>query len=276
MFTKISEILNTFSSQWALILSNGKVVDTNADNALLRKMVKVLKTIINDIEIDNVFIVDKLIIFRISFSLFVFVYGNPSKKIVKEKFSRIASLYEETLQDQDNSLVSDSSEIEIKLIAFSMALNAGPTPIAHIPDDFEDDSVFKVCMKTMLLLQIESEGANKTMISFQPFIDLNSIGLICLFQIDDLDARGEAYDAAITVLIDYESRALLYDNYTYIEKVLIQSKNQILNEYDNNSKDYRGVLKDLRNRINHITLNDVEREDIRYDMIKQIKKLTNL
>ena len=77
MIVKISKILNSICSQWALILSNGKIIETslNDKNFGKIKILRILKAVINEMEIGSVIIVENLIIYRLTFDFFIFLGG---------------------------------------------------------------------------------------------------------------------------------------------------------------------------------------------------------
>jgi hypothetical protein len=281
MIAKISEILNSISTLWSLLLSNGRIVACSdalsLENNTLVNIVKILRTIVNDIDIGTIYIVKELIIFRVSFNLFVFVKGTISKNVLRVKFKKIHSIYKNYQQEG----IIEASEIEkksvdIKLILFSMALDVGPHPIFYYPPNFNSELAFKISMKSMLLLQIETEGAKKDMISFQPFVNLDALGIVLTFQIEDSKARGGAYDSALTILIDYKSRALIYEKYSQVEIMINHAKEYLLKEYYIGNENYGYVLTNLKKNLSKITFEALKGEDLKDEMIEQIKKLINV
>jgi len=274
MILEITQILNSLSPKWAFFLSDGKVIRSTLEDDQLGKMLRVLKTVINEIEVGNVFIVKNLVIYRITFNFFIFILKKGDRPKIKEKLTQITRKYKDYLEEEFDKLAG-VKEIKVNLVLLSMGLAEGPAPIIYIPPEFDEGLVLKVCMKSMLLLTMEGEGANKDMLSFQPYVELDSLGLVFIFQIEDSQARGGAYDAALTILVDYEDRALVYENYGKIETFLKQSKERILRAYQSD-KNYAEVLEDLRVKVSDINFETVREEDIKTEMMEQIKKLTKL
>ena len=92
MRPEISNILETISPKWALLLSNGKVISSKLDGKVLGKMVLILRAIINDVEVGNIVLIKDLIIFRITYELFIFIIiEDVSKDVIVKKCNEIYS-----------------------------------------------------------------------------------------------------------------------------------------------------------------------------------------
>ncbi len=276
MIIKISKILNSICSQWALILSNGKIIETSLDDKNFGriKILRILKTVINDMEIGSVIIVRNLIIFRLTFDFFIFLVGEVPRTVLKNKFNEISAAYKADIMYKFDKK-KRTKKVKINSVIFSMALDEGPVPIYYLPEDFDDNDAFKISMKSLLLLSVESSGASSEMISFQPYIDLNSLGIVYLFQIIDSKARGGAYDSAITVLVNYKYRGVIYENYDLVEKTLRDAKERFIEEY-NSGKDYKRIIETTLENLDNVSFENVKREDIKTEMIEQVKKLAKL
>ncbi|MFX1338406.1 MAG: hypothetical protein ACFFDK_07340 [Promethearchaeota archaeon] len=268
--------MNSICSQWALILSNGKIIETSLEDKNLGriKILRILKAVLNDMEIGSVIIIKNLVIFRLTFDFFIFLVGEIPRTILRQKFNEISSAYKADIKQKFDKK-NRSKNIKIRSVTFSMALEDGPVPIYYFPENFDDNEAFKVAMKSLLLLSVESSGASRDMISFQPYIDLNSLGIVYLFQIENLNARGGAYDSAITVLVDYKYRGVIYENYNLIEKTLREAKDQFVKEY-NSRKNYKKIIESTLENLDTVSFENIEREDIQDEMIEQIKKLAKL
>ena len=224
MIDKITDILNSFSSKWACLLSNGTIVKTTLPDQSLAKSrtLRILKRIIPETRVGSHIFYSDLVVYRPTADFFIFVIGRYPGSLVKEKFEKITRLYKGI--DKEYKKETKSYEVKLKLVLFSMNLDDGPTPIFYIPKNFDDAVLYKVCMKSMLALSIEKEGVTKSMVSFQPFVDIESLGIVYTFQFEEEKARGGAYDCAITVLVDYKYRALIYESYDLIEVALKEIK----------------------------------------------------
>ena len=276
MILKISNILNSICSQWALILSNGKIIETSLEDKNLGKIkiLRILKAVINDMEIGSVIIIKNLVIFRLTFDFFIFLVGEIPRTILKQKFNEISAACKADIKHKFD-IKNRSKNIKIKSVIFSMALDEGPIPIYYFPENFDDNDALKVAMKSLLLLSVESSGASSDMISFQPYIDLNSLGIVYLFQIEDVNARGGAYDSAITVLVNYKYRGIIYENYSLVEKTLREAKEQFIKEY-NSEKNYKKIIESTLENLGTVSFENIEQEDIKAEMIEQVKKLAKL
>ena len=127
----------------------------------------------------------------------------------------------------------------------------------------------------MLALSIEKEGATKSMVSFQPFVDIKSLGIVYTFQFEDEKARGGAYDCAITVLVDYKYRALIYESYESIEIAFKEMEKELIAEYWS-SKKYMDIFdKILRKYFKNVSFETVEPVDLKDEMMDEIKKLAS-
>ncbi|MFX1257852.1 MAG: hypothetical protein ACFFAN_08335 [Promethearchaeota archaeon] len=274
MIDKISIILNSISPKWACVLSNGTIVETTLGDKSLGKVIRILKSIINKTSVKSVVIFNDLVIYRPTFDFFIFIMGRIPRNVIKEKFAEISLMYKDI--DQEYKKKTKIKKIEVELILFSMSMEEGPKPIYYIPNEYDEDLAFKICMKSMLLLSVESRGATNVMISILPFVDLEALGIVYTFQIIDNKARGGAYDSAIIILVDYKFRALIYEKYLLIEKHLNNTKEKLIEEYFSPKKEYKKLLNALRENLNKITFESIESEDIKAEMMEEIKKLTKL
>ena len=276
MIDKITQVLNSFSKKWACLLSNGTIVETTLpDQSFAKtKTLRILKKVIQETEAGSVVFYSDLVVYRPTTDFFIFVIGRYPRNTVKEKFAEISRMYKGI--DKEYKKETRSYEVKLKLVLFSMNLDEGPTPIFYMPKSFDDAILYKVCMKSMLALSIEKEGAVKSMVSFQPFVDIKSLGIVYTFQIEDEKARGGAYDCAITVLVDYKYRALIYESYELIEKAFKEMEKEVEAEYWS-TKDYKSIFNTiLKKYFSNVTFETVEPVNLKEEMMDEIKKLARL
>lgn len=280
MIEGLTKILSGLSNQWACLLSNGYIIQCSIEDeqSSLEKLIQILRLVINEIEVGSVILVRDLTIYRITFNFFIFLKGQVGKNILKEGLLSIKNKYkteiEHSFQDKQ-----EIDKIKPNLVLFSMGLGEGPAPIEHVSSlDYSSEDLLKISMKTLLLLSVESEGASKSMISFQPYVEFDSLGIVILFQIKDENARGGAYDSAITLLVDYSLRAIIYDHYKRIETLLIGARDRIIDAYHTQGKDkYGSILTSLKEQLKSITFERKEKSmDLKEEMMQQIKKLAQL
>ena len=275
MIDKITQILNSFSKKWACLLSNGTIVATTLPDQSLAKSrtLRILKRIIPETQVGSHIFYSDLVVYRPTTDFFIFVIGRYPRNMVKERFSEISRMYKGI--DKEYKKETKSYDVKLKLVLFSMNLDEGPTPIFYMPKSFDDAILYKVCMKSMLALSIEKEGATKSMVSFQPFVDIKSLGIVYTFQFEDEQARGGAYDCAITILVDYKYRALIYESYEAIEIAFKELKNEIIAEYWS-TKRYKNIFdKILRKYFKNASFESVEPVDLKDEMMEEIKKLAS-
>jgi hypothetical protein len=276
MIIEISQVLNSFSTKWACLLSNGTIVETTLKDESIGKtrILRLLKKILPETQVGSVLFYSDLVVFRPTNDFVIFVMGRFPRNIVKEKFTEITQLYKRIDKEYKREKKYDAAKL--KLILFSMSLEEGPEPIFHIPKKFDEHMIYKICMKSMLTLSIEKGGATKSMISFQPFAELDSLGIIYTFHIKDKKARGGEYDCAITVLVGYEYRAIIYENYDLIERALKEIEKEIIKEY-RTSKNYKKPIDAVLNKyFQNVSFETVEAADIKDEMLDEIKKLVKL
>ena len=63
----------------------------------------------------------------------------------------------------------------------------------------------------MLTLAGEWSGATQNVVAYRPLIKEGYLGVILLFDIPYQKAHGNAYDAALTLIVDYRDRAFVYE-----------------------------------------------------------------
>ncbi len=284
MYSEISEVLNSVSREWAFVSSMGEVYTTatTLEVRTLGKALRILKAVINDCDVGNIIIATNLYIYRITFNVFIFVFGTIPKDEIKTKFITITNNYKNFLEKSGKIKENGGKKKEkfkgkvpINLILFSMALEEGPTPVYCLPENYDKEKLLKVSMKGLLLLSVESDGAKKDMVSFQPYIDLDSLGIVYVYQIEDKNARGGAYDSALTILVDYKYRAIVYENYNDIERILNETKKKVIYEFYS-GKDYKNPLKYLEQHLAILDFTTIREEDIRSEMMQTIKELAKL
>jgi len=279
MINEITKILQSFTSKWICLLTNGTIISTSLDDNSLNKIktLSLLKRIIsnpNANAVGSVVFFSDLIIYRPTEDFFIFLIGRYTRNIIKEKLTEISQMYEKL--DKEFKKQTKSKKFEIKLALFSMVGENGPESTFYYPHNFNQDEIIKISTKSLLTLLVEHEGAKTDMISFLPFIDIDSLGIIYLFQIKDSKARGGSYDSAITILVDYKFRAIIYENYKLLEKALKEVKDGFEKEYYT-TKDYKMIIdKVLKKHFRKISFETVEVLDIKDEMMEEIKKLATL
>ena len=132
-------------------------------------------------------------------------------------------------EPQDN----ESKSNIIKAVVLSIFDENGPAPKIYWPHDLDEQSGLLIAMKTISLLMgdatyqngIGTEGVNY--FGILPFPDLKLNGLTYFFLIPDINARGKALAATITVLIDEENKVFFYENMKYLRIIIDKAATQI-------------------------------------------------
>ncbi len=123
----------------------------------------------------------------------------------------------------------------IKAVVLSIFDENGPAPKIYWPHDLDESAGLLIAMKTISLLMgdatyqngIGSEGVNY--FGILPFPDLKLNGLTYFFLIPDVNARGKALAATITVLIEEENKVFFYENMKYLRIIIDKAATQIQN-----------------------------------------------
>ncbi|MFX1503003.1 MAG: ADP-ribosylation factor-like protein, partial [Promethearchaeota archaeon] len=135
----------------------------------------------------------------------------------------------------------------IRAIVLSIFDENGPTPKIFWPNDLEEQAGLLIAMKTISLLMgdatyqdgIGTEGVNY--FGILPFPDIKLNGLTYFFLIPDVEARGKALAATITVLIDEINKVFFYENMKYLRIIIDKAASQIQN---NKSFEEREIIMD--------------------------------
>jgi small GTP-binding protein len=138
----------------------------------------------------------------------------------------------------------------IKSVVYSEFTNQGPTPKIYWPEDLDEMGRTIIAMKTISLLMgdsvyqdgFETEGINY--FGIIPFPDLELQGLTYFFLIEDLDSRGNAKAATITVLVDENNKSFFYENMKYL-RVIIDNTASKIQEYKAEEQ-LEKIIEDLK------------------------------
>jgi hypothetical protein len=169
----------------------------------------------------------KLILYKISDNIFVVCLSQEDEKKLVEIFKIIYKKYNNVLIElfgEKTPKVTVKPSRIIKSIIFSKANDMGPTPIAWYPEDIDEQQKFEIAAKSILVLSAGFDQNSKHMdntSSIIPFMNMNCIGLVYTFSIPSRKARGNSFDAAITVLVPNSYKKLLLSR---LEKLELELK----------------------------------------------------
>ncbi len=148
---------------------------------------------------------------------------------------------------------TESKSNIIKAVVLSIFDENGPTPKIYWPYDLVEQSGLLIAMKTISLLMgdatyqdgIGSEGVNY--FGILPFPDLKLNGLTYFFLIPDVEARGKALAATITVLIDEENKVFFYENMKYLRIIIDKAATQIQNNKQHSEREI--IMDEIREEL---------------------------
>ncbi|MFX1419101.1 MAG: ADP-ribosylation factor-like protein [Promethearchaeota archaeon] len=149
--------------------------------------------------------------------------------------------------EKENNEMEDDKKNIIKAIVLSIFDENGPTPKIFWPDDLDEQAGLLIAMKTISLLMGDAIYQNGTgtdgvnYFGILPFPDLKLNGLTYFFLIPDIEARGKALAATITILTDENNRVFFYENMKYLRVIIDKAATQIQN---NKSQDERELIMD--------------------------------
>ncbi len=222
---EIVALLRPIMDNIALVLTNGVVIFNNFDEDAIYPLVRFVKDLESQVKPGFFVREDYLLTLRLSDHTFVLALSNLPDSDIIPLFSKLYENYSDkfnTLYQNPPKNVQDIS----KALIFSMALAQGPEPIAWVPSSFPEDQVLDFTIKSMLTLAGEFDGATQNVVAYRPFIKAGILGVIYLFDIPDATARGNAYDSALILLIDYRDRALIYEINQKLEKIFARGVSQ--------------------------------------------------
>ncbi|MHA1820520.1 MAG: hypothetical protein ACTSU2_12340 [Promethearchaeota archaeon] len=282
---EIATTIKLVSKRYALVLDNGRIIDSTIAESNVIKLTQFLPNIIEKLKHNN-YIHKKvhkwnLYIYRLSSHFIIILLTEKSNNEIKLLFKELHDKYALKIKRRFSKLQNNLKTI-FKSVVFSMARDLGPEPVTYLPKDLPEQDAFTIAMKSLILLSGEMEGAKKEMLSFQPFIKFNSLGVIYLFQTEFKNARGGAYDSAISLLLDYSSRAAIYEMVKKLEAMMKKISLSLKQKFQENA-DKEGQLKDntIFNPILEKFIDSLEALPLKMqksDMImdEMIKSLNNL
>ncbi|GAB4308209.1 MAG: hypothetical protein Kow0069_06280 [Promethearchaeota archaeon] len=220
LVASLSSFVRGHFEKYALLLSNGVIVDGSIDEGVLLKVTRLVKTMCDKVRPHYYVVQKKLLVYRVTEHVFLVLLASkfPGDDDLRVFLGEFASLYAAALAKAYPKPPTTLGEM-VRLVVVSIAQDLGPEPLGWAPPDASHDLVLDVSMKSLLLLAGELEGASKAVLSYRPFPSSNAVGIIYLFDVPDEAARGGAYDSCISILVDYENRGVAYQKAEAVEKV---------------------------------------------------------
>lgn len=256
---------------------DGSVLLSSMSQENTDKMGKLVKFYSRQMQINNYFEQDSnnvhLVLYRVSVSIFLVVISECNTEQITNQLMEIFKKYSKRLDLIYHETPTTFKDI-LRYIIIGQALEMGPEPVACYPEDIPTEISMKIAMKSMLLLTAEKEGAVRGIPAIIPFLELNSIGVLYLFDVINKDARGGAYDSCISILVDESYRPVIYENMYSIETACVEVAEMI-----KNGSDFGESIEFLIKKLDGIDLRKMdsrskshEIESIMKEQIKRISK----
>jgi len=276
-----------------IIRVDGKLLANNFNE----RAIQFIKSIINkykDLEMKNYIKANvsnqyNLIVYKLSPSIFIACLSKENEKVLISKLKEVSFKYNDILQKlfglgiesyKYSDKEQDIREYKfIKYIVLSKVDDIGPTSIAWLPENLEDQEKFEISAKSLLVLSAGFDPmVSKKMdhsSSIIPFVKFGCIGLVFTFLIPSLKARGKSYDAAITVLVPEIYKKLLLEKLDQMEFEIKEVVKEI-----KNGKNPRNLLMYLRSKLEKIMRERITKpkvqsldDTLKKIMISEIRKI---
>ncbi len=254
-------------SKYAITLSDGTILKTTIKSEVLKKTFPILKKLLKDqIPAGSSFFKAPVVFFRVTDNVIIILLTNEKENIILSMFELFSAKYSEQLAQEYPRTFENSLGSLAKFSIFSAARKLGPEPIGWW-EDIDYDIIFKYSTASLLLLVNEVRGATHRTLNFHPFIADQYLGIVFLFQIENLkEARGKAFDASILIMTDYQFRNTIYKMHTVLEKILNETSDKLIDafksEFDDdyeafvsNRKPFRQILQEMHKKLKTIPLN---------------------
>lgn len=272
---EIISILQPKMDKLAVILVNGVVLFNNFEEEALISLVQYVQIIIPHLEPGSYVRQDLFVILRLSINVFILGILNIPDEDITPLFTIV---YEKCASECDVLYPSPPKNLEeiAQTVIFSMAREDGPEPVAWVPESHTSNEIMFYSIKSLLILTGENNGPSPAAVSLRPFLNENLLGFIYLFDIPVADARGGAYSSSITILVDYSTRAFLYEVTPRIEVLCQRIAGQLAVAWQNVTECV-SLLQALRESLGTIPLRiHTMNEDIKEEMIKSIRDLRSV
>jgi len=252
-------------SKYAITLSDGTILKTTIKNEVLKKTFPILKKLLKDqIPAGSSFFKHPVVFFRVTDNVIITLLTNEKENIILSMFELFAAQFTEKLALEYPRTFDKSLGSIAKFSIFSVARQAGPEPIGWW-ENLDYEIIFKYSTSSLLLLVNEVRGATHRTLNFHPFIADQYLGIIFLFQIEDLKEPGKAFDASILIMTDYQFRNQMYKMHTILEKILNESANKLIEAFISEFKDdseapisnrepFRVILQKMHKKLKTIPL----------------------
>ncbi|MHA1719911.1 MAG: hypothetical protein ACTSWX_12470 [Promethearchaeota archaeon] len=251
--------------KYAITLLDGTILKTTIKEEVLKKTFPILKNLLKDqIPPGSSLFKRPVVFFRVTDNVIITLLTNEKENIVLSMFELFSAKFTEQLVKQYPRTYENSLGSLAKFSIFSVARQAGPEPIGWW-ENIDYEIIFKYSTASLLLLVNEVRGATRRTLNFHPFIADQYLGIIFLFQIENLKEPGKTFDASILIMTDYQFRNTTYKKHTILEKIMNETSDKLIEAFCTVFKDdseapvsdrepFRRILRDMHQKLRTIQL----------------------
>jgi len=272
--------------KYAYVLDTGSIIKSTISEENLLQLIKFLPRICKELKPGTYLHKFKLYIYRLTTQFLLFLLSDSDAHIITELMDEIGDQYSLKIARDFKLKPHTSLGSIVKSIVFTVTTEKGPELMDWMVIDHfvNDKDAYKIAMKTMLNLTDELEGAKKRVLFFQPFLSYNCLGISYLFQIPFPGVRGGAFDSAISILVDFQYRPIIYSLYKELEEILHGFEPKIAKQFQDTyhqdvcltRDDFNGILIDLKHRIDTIHLKLGNTDLLMEEMMNAVRELKEL
>ncbi len=282
----LSAMISECVAKYALVLDTGVIIKSSISEENLISLTRFIPRICQELKPGSYLHQSQLYIHRLTTEFIIFLLTERDHEEIVALIDDIGTKFTLKIAREFKLHAPDTLGKIIKSIVFSVTTEKGPELMDWKVNDhsINDRDAYKIAMKTMLNLTDELEGAKKKVLFFQPFLMYDSLGISYLFQIPFPGARGGAFDSALTILVDFKHRAVIYSLYEELENILYSYEPKIAKEFQEtykeeiclNPNDFNGILGILQQQLNGVRLNLVNTEVLMDEMLDAVRELNEL
>jgi hypothetical protein len=282
----LSIIIAEHVAKFAFVLDSGSIIKSTISDQSLMQLTRFIPRICQDLKVGTYLHQSHLYIYRVTTQFIIFLLTAKEPQEIITLMNEIGDRFTLKLARDFTTHPINTLSTIVKSIVFSVTTEKGPELMDWIVSDhsINDKDTYKIAMKTMLNLTDELEGAKKKILFFQPFLMYDSLGISYLFQIPFPGARGGSFDSALTILVDFKHRAVIYSLYKEIENILYSYEPKIANEFQRvyrediclSRDDFNGILINLQQQFDKIKLNLLDSEVLIDEMVEAVRELNEL
>ena len=285
----IDEIFKEAGTPYSVVGLNGRIIQGTISTKIIEDLFLALIRKITSLGIGVYLFNFPYVIYKITSNCVIFMHTKIGKTAFTSLASQIMEQYGPVLDEILSQTPLNISDL-VKAYIFSMNRINGPEAIAsYVPiSEGAADAVteFKVSMNSMMILANQTIAEKRDILTFLPLLETNDLGMVYLFKIPLVDARGGAYDSSITAVIDYDYRDLIYRYNDRLEHVFKQIsedfKSFFVNLYGTRIDDpihdrapFEKILEQFHGMLSYISIKPITNEPLKdrmFDAVNEFQK----